>query len=175
MKTNQYRVWDKTEKAWIKDFIYLAPDGTLMEEGGWDDPCSFLAPAWFIRENFKQHQHQIPIGPKVQAEIDAEFRRRQPEWYDVEFATGYLDTAGKMIYEGDIVHIHNGGNCAITWGEFDDCCVQGEAWVYATGSPHKATLGSLCSNEEVECREVTVIGNIHETPSLLEQKAGDAS
>ena len=89
--------------------------------------------------------------------------------YIAEFATGYLDTADKMIYDGDIVHINNGGNCAITWGEFSDCCVEGETWVYAIGSPHKATLGSLCS-DDVEFREVTIIGNIHETPSLLEQE-----
>jgi hypothetical protein len=91
----------------------------------------------------------------------------EPERYIVEFATGYLDTKDVMIYDGDIVSREDAAtNYRIVWGEFSDCCVNGDAWMLEP-QDYEPAMGYWCNNDEAEYRSLTIIGNIHQTPELI--------
>lgn len=90
----------------------------------------------------------------------------QHEWYIVEFATGYQDKHGQMIYDGDIVKHWEYGDeeqpaalRRVVWGHVSDCCIEGDMYVV------KPYLHRGSVWEQAEYCEV--IGNIHEHAYLL--------
>jgi len=78
--------------------------------------------------------------------------------------TGLLDSDGKEIYEGDIVHWTEGEkNALVVWraGEFDVDLMTGPCCIGALA----------CLNPfDDDGPKLTVIGNIHDNPDLVEAK-----
>lgn len=76
----------------------------------------------------------------------------------IEQCTGIKDSNGDLIYEGDIVEF-DGDFCGdIAWDEDAGC------WAIRTIENTIYTFDNLYGYE------LTVIGNIHENPELLEQR-----
>jgi uncharacterized phage protein (TIGR01671 family) len=90
-------------------------------------------------------------------------RDRRQEYYFVEQFTGLTDKNGKEIYEGDIVrrdkHELTPGNIL----DYEVVFLRGSFLVFRPyGEHHTTDLGSMTGI-------LSVIGNIHENPELLNQ------
>ena len=172
MKTYQYRVWDVENREYIDNWVFLKPDGYLYTPVQ-DDAEELLRPKWFEKEEVKRYQ----ALPKenwykdyyaIKEKIEAEIKTHQHEWFIVECATGYVDRHGKMIFDGDIVHdtgeigADDNGYYHTCWGEFSDCCVEGETWIF--GNFWQPTVMTNAKDTEI-------VGNIHQHEHLLKQKA----
>lgn len=92
-----------------------------------------------------------------------------------EQCTGVLDRHGKMIFEGDILATSNDnpefdlwgpedfGYTKIVWNDYA-LCFGGSEWNFETeyNDPNADSVYNV--------QFVSVVGNIHETPELLEEK-----
>lgn len=84
-----------------------------------------------------------------------------PEYFVLEQYTGLKDKNGKLIYEGDIVDLLTeiDETAVIEWDEVTACfCV-----VSKSG-------GFTATFDNYRGDDLEIIGNIHETPELLEGK-----
>lgn len=92
-----------------------------------------------------------------------------PELYDVQQFTGLLDKQSKEIYEGDILKDDVGDILEVKFGKLPlsksgDCVCSYEAF-------YCKCYGQLGKSPMYECQKIgdwmEVIGNIYETPELL--------
>lgn len=77
--------------------------------------------------------------------------------------TGFIDEGGKGIYEGDIVEFMDYG-----WNDDEYNCV-GEV-IFEDGAWHITNSISTSELFNYDGEGIRVIGNIHESPELLEVK-----
>ena len=91
------------------------------------------------------------------------FAEMSPDKYVVEQYTGLKDVNGNKIFEGDIVktdqHGYNQPDSYVLKEFIQNVCVFRSAQV---------TDGSTMFEEATNGHDLTVIGNIHENPELLE-------
>ncbi len=87
-----------------------------------------------------------------------------PKRYEVMQYTGLKDKNGKEIYEGDILrHRWDPDDTkdetifVVEWTSLSDCCVRGEGFSFGLQEEH-------APRDPEDCE---VIGNIHETPQLV--------
>jgi hypothetical protein len=116
--------------------------------------------AWDIKRKTYDHE-ELLLAPNGDILASRWQELCEPESeYIIEQYTGLKDKNGKEIYEGDIVDYNDDGEC-IGVVKYDapefylDADATNWARMFLKGAPHQK-----------------VIGNIHESPELLEQ--GDA-
>jgi len=88
--------------------------------------------------------------------------------------TGLHDSAGKPIYEGDVVNFTNRGithgpeyeyikNALVWWDDEDACWMFGRWYEVGLGGPY----GYSIPGDRIDTDSFEVVGNLHETPELL--------
>lgn len=86
------------------------------------------------------------------------------ESVDVMESTGYKDSQGREIFEGDICVIQDHAELYVVhWGPFNDCCIRGWTWLvglYYSNSVHS------------EKEQLFVVGNVYENPDLAARVEG---
>lgn len=130
----QYRIWDVENSEYLPaEYYSVKMDGYVYTEG-FDEESELLQPRWFEKQVMERRKENSREDYEIfWAHVAVEKREHQHEWYIVEYATGYTDKNGKMIYAGDVVEHHMYGQednpttlHAVVWGLVEDCCISGE-------------------------------------------------
>ena len=80
--------------------------------------------------------------------------------------TGHKGRNSKKIYEGDLVKVNGyDGIFQVIWGEFHDCCVNGETWVLSP-TLYEPTIWYHTQYTGDDDEWLEVVGNIYENPEL---------
>ena len=145
MRTIKFRAWDKKGNGWIAGFNMF---GFSNYAGG-----------------------------------DKHIQRFGTEWYHDDYVidqfTGLLDKNGKEIYEGDVVRFLRGGGLGFDVkgktlnhvGQIGWCierCHFSFCYNFTTGGGY-ATFGLEFTDSRFTDVSFEVIGNIHESPELMEK------
>jgi uncharacterized phage protein (TIGR01671 family) len=109
-------------------------------------------------EKMHEPPHEYIYDPRdgarrVIGASDGRLTCSQPIDGEVMFATGLTDAEGNEIWEGDVIQDKYGNAGVVKWAEGGSC------WVMAI---YRAP------NQTTAQQKLTVIGNRHENPELLE-------
>ncbi|MGI8022215.1 YopX family protein [Campylobacter coli] len=159
LKDFDFRIWDNIEKKYIK-----TPHGLYIENTEHNDASSYSR----IIGNYEQRSFYI----------DYPFNDRNNEYYDnenafsIELFTGYFDKNGNKIYENDI--LMNELTEEIFYITRDDTYKMSEIILYSkdyNGNLYrKRNSGGInLLKMLVSDKNMSVVGNIHENPELLEE------
>ncbi|HFW6577887.1 TPA: YopX family protein [Campylobacter jejuni] len=159
LKDFDFRIWDNIEKKYIK-----TPHGLYIENTEHNDASNCNR----IIANYEQRAFYI----------DYPFNDRNNEYYDnenvfsIELFTGYFDKNGNKIYENDI--LMNELTEEIFYITRDDTYKMSEIILY--GKDYNGNLyrkrnsgGINLLKMLVSDKNMSVVGNIHENPELLEE------
>lgn len=147
MNRIKYRVWDNYKKTFVKDYVGIRPDGSVVVYNIWyddSDSANYCDESW------------TDIDDKNQ--------------YEIQQFTGLKDKNEKEIYEGDIIkaipfHFDYKLNKFIDGRE-----IIGHVWYPPHASEWIASENHLYSESSKPLNNLynyIVIGNIYENPKLL--------
>lgn len=149
----KFRAWDKEDKVMIYD-VGLYPEKAVNDYSICGGDILQKLPFWIINPTCDR--------------------------FILQQYTGLMDDDGREIYEGDIVRLHNtietkSPYISRVYWTHDGALVDGHpAHLKIGAGPRYRHLSEYCNygiSEETTCR-CQVIGNIYETPELLESCGG---
>lgn len=101
----------------------------------------------------------VNVLPEYQLEGGNQEEWRFDEIELMQF-TGLTDKNGRKIFEGDVVKTVTGKPMVVSWNpRFASFCLDREGWAFSHW------FGETC-----EANEVTVIGNTHDNPELIDKQ-----
>ena len=119
---------------------------------------------------------RFPCKPAIVPESDGTWEPIEVKKETVGQYTGLIDKNGKKIFDGDICKFRewdNGEMCWTGYVNFEHCqFIISGCQLIISGGPNKECLSNFyIVLSRFSSKNIEVIGNIHDTPELLEGKS----